>query len=48
MFNYKSIIHLYNKLKGYKFDNFELKKPIEICYSKIQGKNNLSQMFKKN
>ena len=48
MVNYKSIIHLYNKLKGYKFDNFDLKKPIEIYYSKIQGKSNLSKMFKKN
>ena len=48
MVNYRSIILLYNKLKGYKFDNFDLKKPIEICYSKIQGKSNLSKMFKKN
>ena len=48
MVNYRSIILLYNKLKGYKFDNFDLKKPIEIYYSKIQGKSNLSKMFKKN
>ncbi len=45
--NYRSIILLYNKLKEYKFDKFEMKKPIEIYYSKIQGKNELSKMFKK-
>ncbi len=48
MVNYRSIIQLYNKLKEYKFDKFEMKRPIEICYSKVQGKNELSQMFKKN
>ena len=48
MVNYKSIIHLYNRLKEYKFNNIELKKPIEICYSKIQGKNNLIKIVKKN
>ena len=45
--NYRSIILLYNKLKEYKFDKFKMKKPIEIYYSKIQGKNELSKMFKK-
>jgi RNA recognition motif-containing protein len=48
MVNYRSIIQLYNKLKEYKFDKFEMKRPVEICYSKVQGKNELSQMFKKN
>ncbi len=48
MVNYRSIILLYNKLKGYKFDNFDLKKPIEIYYSKIQGKEGLSKMFRNN
>ena len=48
MVNYRSIIQLYNKLKEYKFDKFDMKRPIEICYSKMQGKNELSQMFKKN
>lgn len=45
--NYRSIILLYNKLKEYKFDKFKMKKPIEIYYSKIQGKNELTRMFKK-
>ena len=46
--NYRSIVKLYNKLKNYKFENIDMKKPIEICYSKVQGKNELSKMFKKN
>ena len=45
--NYRSIILLYNKLKEYKFDKFKMKKHIEIYYSKIQGKNELTRMFKK-
>ena len=45
--NYRSIIKLYNRLKDYKFENIDIKKQIEICYSKIQGKNELSKMFKK-
>ena len=47
MVNYRSIILLYNKLKEYKFDKFKMKKPIDIYYSKIQGKNELTRMFKK-
>ena len=46
--NYKSIINLYKRLTEYKFENHQLIYPIEICYSKIQGKNGLSQMFQKN
>ena len=45
--NYRSIILLYNKLKEYKFDKFKMKKHIEIYYSKIQGKKELTKMFKK-
>ena len=45
--NYRSIIKLHNRLKDYKFENIDIKKQIEICYSKIQGKNELSKMFKK-
>ena len=45
--NYKNIIRLYNKLNGIKLDNFDMKRPLEICYSKVQGKAGLSQMFGK-
>jgi RNA recognition motif-containing protein len=45
MVNYKSIIQLYNKLTSLNFDNSN--NTIEIYYSKIQGKNELSKMFKK-
>jgi hypothetical protein len=45
--NYKNIINLYNRLKEFKFQNDEFKNIIEINYSKVQGKNNLSKMFAK-
>ena len=45
--NYKNIIKLYNKLNGIKLENFNMKRPLEICYSKVQGKLGLSQMFVK-
>jgi len=45
--NYKSILNLYKRLTEYNFENHQLIEPIEICYSKIQGKNGLSQMFSK-
>jgi hypothetical protein len=45
--NYKNIINLYKRLKEYKFENNEFKNNIEINYSKVQGKNNLSNMFAK-
>ena len=48
MINYRNIVQLYNRLKEYKFENIDMKKPIEICYSKVQGKNELIKMFKKN
>ena len=44
--NYKTILHLYHKLYGKKFDDFDMKKQIEICYSKVQGKSELIKMFK--
>lgn len=44
--NYKTILHLYHKLYGKKFEDFDMKKKIEICYSKVQGKNELIKMFK--
>lgn len=43
--NYKNITRLYNKLNGIKLDSFEMKRPLEICYSKVQGKVGLSKMF---
>ena len=46
--NYKTLIQLHNKLYGRKLENFEMKKTIEICYSKVQGKQELIQMFSKN
>ena len=46
MVNYKSIIKLYNKITCLNFDNN--KKSIEVYYSKIQGKEGLSKMFRKN
>ena len=45
--NYKSLLNLYKRLTEYNFENHQLIQPIEICYSKIQGKNRLSQMFQK-
>ncbi len=45
--NYKNIINLYHRLKEYNFENDEYKNSIEINYSKVQGKNNLSNMFAK-
>ena len=46
--NYKTLIQIHKKLYGKKLDNFQMKKNIEICYSKVQGKNELIQMFSKN
>ena len=46
--NYKTLIQIYKKLYGKKLDNYRMKKNIEICYSKVQGKNELIQMFSKN
>ena len=46
--NYKTLIQIHHKLYGRKLDNYEMKKNIEICYSKVQGKNELIQMFSKN
>jgi RNA recognition motif-containing protein len=46
MVNYKSIIQLYNKLTSLNFDNSN--NTIEIYYSKIQGKEGLSKMFRNN
>ena len=46
--NSKTLIQIYNKLYGKKLDNYQMKKNIEICYSKVQGKNELIQMFSKN
>ncbi len=45
--NYKNLLNLYKRLTEYNFENHQLIQPIEICYSKIQGKNRLSQMFQK-
>ena len=45
--NYKNIINLYHRLKEYKFDNMELNQQMEVYYSKVQGKNNLSNLFAK-
>lgn len=46
--NYKTLIQIHKKLNGKKLDNYRMKKNIEICYSKVQGKNELIQMFSKN
>ena len=46
--NSKTLIQIHNKLYGKKLDNYQMKKNIEICYSKVQGKNELIQMFSKN
>ena len=46
--NYKTLIQIHKKLYGKKLDNYRMKKNIEICYSKVQGKNELIQMFSKN
>ena len=43
--NYKNIVKLYNKLNGTKLKDYQMKRPIEVCYSKIQGKEGLAQMF---
>ena len=45
--NYKNIIRLYNKVNGVKLENFDMKRPLEICYSKVQGKAGLAEMFGK-
>ena len=45
MVNYKSIIQLYNKIISLNVDSN--KKPMEIYYSKIQGKEELIKMFRK-
>ena len=47
--NYKSIINLNKRIKEYKINSneFDINKPLEICYSKIQGKIGLSKMISK-
>ena len=46
--NYKTIIQLHQKLYGKKLKDFDMKRSIEMCYSKVQGKQELIQMFNKN
>jgi RNA recognition motif-containing protein len=45
--NYKNIINLYNRLIKYNFENKLFNDSIEVFYSKIQGKNALSESFAK-
>lgn len=45
--NYKNVANLYHKLNGVKLKNFDMKRPLEICYSKVQGKAELAKMFGK-
>ena len=44
--NYKSIVPIYMELRKQTFDYFGKKINIEICYSKIQGKDELKKVFK--
>ena len=44
--NYKSIVPIYMGLRKQTFDYFGKKINIEICYSKIQGKDELKKVFK--
>ena len=43
--NYKNIINIYNRLNNLHLEEYNLPKPIEITYSKLQGKEKLSQLF---
>ena len=45
--NYKNIINLYNRIIRYNFENMLFDDNIEVYYSKVQGKNALSDMFSK-
>ena len=45
--NFKNIINLCDRIKEYNLSNKNLKKNIEIYYSKPQGKLALSKMFEK-
>ena len=45
--NYKNVINVYRRFNEFNSKNQEIKKPIEIFYSKIQGKNALSELFSK-
>ena len=44
--NYKSIVPIYMGLRKQTFDYFGEKIIIEICYSKMQGKDELKKVFK--
>ena len=44
--NYKSIVPIYMGLRKQTFDYFGKKIIIEICYSKMQGKDELKKVFK--
>ncbi|MCQ2817893.1 MAG: RNA-binding protein [archaeon] len=45
--NYKSIINAYKKFQGRFLSEYYMEAPLNIIYSKIQGKAKLSQMFTK-
>ena len=46
--NYKCIINLCKRIYEYNFNNFQIDKPIQVSYCKIQGKINLSKNISKN
>ena len=43
--NYKNVINICNRLNSVHMEDYQLLKPIEITYSKIQGKDKLTQLF---
>ncbi len=46
--NYKNIINLCKRIYEFNFNNFLFDKPIQVSYSKIQGKINLSKIISNN
>lgn len=43
--NYKNVINIYKKLHGTFYSEYQMTKPLEVVYSSIQGKANLTKMF---
>ncbi|MCQ2820848.1 MAG: RNA-binding protein [archaeon] len=43
--NYKNVINIFNKIRNLKLEAYKLRRPIQIYYSKIQGKEKLLELL---
>lgn len=45
--NYKNVIKAYSKFNGVFFEDYNMKIPLSVTYSRVQGKAKLTKMFSK-